>query len=182
MFSEPPISGSMSDMLAGGRIRKRETMKMHKRYLSGILAVAGIAGCVMLAQNAPPQQPMGFFVTSAGSGKGADLGGIAGGQAARRYRLDDHGAGADHGVVAHVRHDHGTVADTHQRIHWGRSRSANDRGDVAKFPTDEHVRPMWNVDADQFSGRALASRAAALMSSFRRRSRARLPRYLRVHS
>ena len=55
---------------------------MNRRYLIGLLAVAGIAGGMMMAQNAPaPQQPMSFFVTSAGSGKGADLGGIAGADA-----------------------------------------------------------------------------------------------------
>ena len=43
------------------------------------LAVAG-SSYLALAQQppAPPPQPMSFFVTSAGSGKGADLGGIAG--------------------------------------------------------------------------------------------------------
>jgi len=46
------------------------------------LSVLGLAGlCALTAssqQPAAPQQPMSFFVTSAGSGKGADLGGIAG--------------------------------------------------------------------------------------------------------
>lgn len=40
---------------------------MNRRYLIGSLAIAGIAGGIVLAQNAPaPQQPMSFFVTSAG--------------------------------------------------------------------------------------------------------------------
>jgi hypothetical protein len=69
-------------------------MQMHKRYLSGILTVMGIAGCVTLAQNAPPQQPMGFFVTSAGSGKGADLGGIAGADAQCQRLAAAAGAGS----------------------------------------------------------------------------------------
>src|SRR5215469_5353814 len=67
---------------------------MHKRYLSGFLAVAGIARCVMLAQNAPPQQPMGFFVTSVGSGKGADLGEIAGADAQCQRLAAAAGAGS----------------------------------------------------------------------------------------
>ena len=54
---------------------------MKRRYLIIFLGLAGFAGGVVLAQNAAPQQPMSFFVTSAGSGKGADLGGIAGADA-----------------------------------------------------------------------------------------------------
>src|ERR1700730_10869047 len=38
---------------------------------------------VLVQQPAAPQQPMTFFVTSAGSGKGADLGGLAGGDQRR---------------------------------------------------------------------------------------------------
>src|SRR5258708_39138501 len=56
-------------------------VSMHKRYLTASLGIVGIAGCLMMAQNAPPPQPMGFFVASAGSGKGADLGGLAGADA-----------------------------------------------------------------------------------------------------
>ena len=41
------------------------------------------AACALLASCAtsPPTGPMGFFITSAGSGKGADLGGLAGADA-----------------------------------------------------------------------------------------------------
>jgi len=49
--------------------------------LLSILAVMVVLGSfVMLAQNAPqaPPQPMSFFITSVGMGKGADVGGLAG--------------------------------------------------------------------------------------------------------
>jgi len=50
-----------------------------------MFAVATFMGSyLLLAQNPPqqqPQQPMSFFVTSVGAGKGADLGGLAGADA-----------------------------------------------------------------------------------------------------
>jgi len=54
-----------------------------KKIQPVIAAVAlAIAGSLMLLAQQPPQQtppqPMSFFVTSAGSGKGANLGGLAG--------------------------------------------------------------------------------------------------------
>ena len=45
------------------------------------IATAALAALPVLAQQAPPappKQPMSFFVTSVGSGKGANLGGLAG--------------------------------------------------------------------------------------------------------
>ena len=44
---------------------------------------AALAACLFgphlaLAQNKPPQAPMGFFVTSTGIGRGGDLGGLEG--------------------------------------------------------------------------------------------------------
>ena len=44
------------------------------------LAVA-TASLLVACATAPPTGPMGFFVTSVGSGKGADLGGLAGADA-----------------------------------------------------------------------------------------------------
>lgn len=63
-----------------------------KRLLAGVVAFAlTIAGAhFVLAQQAPPpaaggaaapQQPMGFFITSVGLGKGANLGGLTGADA-----------------------------------------------------------------------------------------------------
>jgi hypothetical protein len=57
---------------------------MHKtmRYslLASAVLLAGVAGSAQ-AQQAPQAPNMTFFVTSAGSGKGADLGGLAGADA-----------------------------------------------------------------------------------------------------
>jgi hypothetical protein len=50
------------------------------KYTLSILGAAAICAAPVFAQAPPaaPPQPMSFFVTSAGSGKGADLGGLAG--------------------------------------------------------------------------------------------------------
>jgi hypothetical protein len=53
------------------------------RVLLAGITIAPILGSILAVAAQPPaaqqpQQPMSFFVTSAGSGKGADLGGIAG--------------------------------------------------------------------------------------------------------
>ena len=54
-----------------------------RRSICGVVpAFALLAASSVPAQSAPsPPQPMGFFITSAGSGKGADLGGLAGADA-----------------------------------------------------------------------------------------------------
>lgn len=49
------------------------------RLTLGLLALATWSTSLLPAQqNKQPQQPMSFFITSTGSGKGADLGGLAG--------------------------------------------------------------------------------------------------------
>ena len=50
------------------------------RYLTTAMGVAllGLAGCAGAGAQAQQQGGMSFFITSAGSGKGADLGGLAG--------------------------------------------------------------------------------------------------------
>ena len=53
-------------------------------------AVALLASCA----TAPPTGPMGFFITSAGSGKGADLGGLAGADAQCQKLAAAAGAGS----------------------------------------------------------------------------------------
>jgi hypothetical protein len=45
--------------------------------LSSICALTVLSGCASMS----PPPPMGFFITSVGSGKGADLGGLAGADA-----------------------------------------------------------------------------------------------------
>jgi hypothetical protein len=58
---------------------------MRKTFLAGVAAVVMSSSYLLLAQPPPPPgqpaqppPPMSFFVASAGSGKGADLGGLAG--------------------------------------------------------------------------------------------------------
>ena len=59
-------------------------MRMHnvRLVLAGIAGAAAITSSIALAQQQPaPPQPMSFFVTSVGKGSGANLGGVAGGDA-----------------------------------------------------------------------------------------------------
>ncbi len=49
-----------------------------KALLIATSMLVSFAGAACAQQALQPQQPMSFFVTSAGSGKGADLGGLAG--------------------------------------------------------------------------------------------------------
>ncbi len=53
------------------------------KYVLGMIAICTVGSSLAVAQQAPagPLPPMTFFVTSSGSGKGADLGGIAGADA-----------------------------------------------------------------------------------------------------
>jgi hypothetical protein len=55
-------------------------MKLVKRLVLAV-ALAGIAITGFAQQQQGPQQPMSFFVTSVGSGDGANLGGLAGADA-----------------------------------------------------------------------------------------------------
>ena len=54
--------------------------RTHRLVLSA-LTVAAAAAVLMSCATAPPTGPMGFFVTSVGSGNGANLGGLAGADA-----------------------------------------------------------------------------------------------------
>ncbi len=51
-----------------------------RQYVLGVVTLTSLAYLGITSAQAPkaPPQPMGFFVTSAGPGKGADLGGLAG--------------------------------------------------------------------------------------------------------
>ena len=50
----------------------------HKQSVWGALALLASGAAALAQQPKQPPPPMSFFVTSAGSGKGADLGGLAG--------------------------------------------------------------------------------------------------------
>jgi len=65
---------------------------MSRRF--GLLAVFTLSAAVLPAQQQKqPQQPMSFFITSTGSGKGADLGGLAGADRICQERAAAAGAG-----------------------------------------------------------------------------------------
>ena len=65
---------------------------MSKRF--GLVAVFTLSASILPAQQQKqPQQPMSFFITSAGSGKGADLGGLAGADRICQDRAASAGAG-----------------------------------------------------------------------------------------
>ena len=51
-----------------------------RNYVIGAIALGSLGSLVLTRAQTPksPPQPMGFFVTSAGPGKGADLGGLTG--------------------------------------------------------------------------------------------------------
>lgn len=68
---------------------------MHKtRALAPTAALCGAAALLAACATPPPSGPMSFFVTSAGSGKGADLGGLAGADAHCQRLAGAAGAGA----------------------------------------------------------------------------------------
>jgi hypothetical protein len=72
-------------------------MRLPNRYAllaSGIILAPIVAGCAG-SGSAPSASPMTFFVTSAGSGKGADLGGLSGADQICQRRALSVGAG-DH--------------------------------------------------------------------------------------
>src|SRR5438477_532873 len=52
-----------------------------RQYIPGVIFLCSLGSSLAVAQqppNAAPPMPMSFFITSSGSGKGADLGGLAG--------------------------------------------------------------------------------------------------------
>ena len=69
----------------------------HKTLTPWLLAVGSLAACAASAQTAAPANretgPFSFFVTSIGSGKGADLGGLAGADAHCQQLATSVGAG-----------------------------------------------------------------------------------------
>jgi hypothetical protein len=65
---------------------------MSKRF--SLLALFSLSVSILPAQQQKQrQQPMSFFITSSGSGKGADLGGLAGADRLCQERAASAGAG-----------------------------------------------------------------------------------------
>jgi hypothetical protein len=73
-------------LVSGNKRHSSGDYKMNKSYyVLGAIALWTMSSSLAFAQQGRgpqgPQQPMSFFVTSSGSGKGADLGGLAGADA-----------------------------------------------------------------------------------------------------
>ena len=69
-------------------------MRLHLTLALATLALGSLtASAQQQAANTAPKQPLGFFVTSVGSGKGADLGGLAGADAHCQKLASEAGAG-----------------------------------------------------------------------------------------
>ncbi|WP_374488025.1 lectin [Zoogloea sp.] len=74
-----------------------QSTHLHFHHLSLALAALALGSLNATAQQQPaanaPKPPLGFFVTSVGSGKGADLGGLAGADAHCQKLASEAGAG-----------------------------------------------------------------------------------------
>src|SRR4029450_7842905 len=90
ILAEPSVEPSVSNK-DGHDVTKEETMR-GTDSLSLIAAIGLMTLAPMGAAQAQSAQDMTFFVTSAGSGKGADLGGLEG--ADRHCQTLAHAAGA----------------------------------------------------------------------------------------
>jgi hypothetical protein len=84
------------------------------------LLVLGSSASIAQQNQAPPQ-PMSFFVTSAGPGKGADLGGLAGADRQCQTLAQAAGAGSRtwHAYLSTSASDGGTVVNARDRIGAG---------------------------------------------------------------
>jgi hypothetical protein len=69
-------------------------MRLSKFIPLSAIALGVLAGCASSGGSAPATGPMSFFITSVGSGKGADLGGLAGADAHCQKLAAAAGAGA----------------------------------------------------------------------------------------
>ena len=63
------------------------------KLIFGVIAISALGSGLTFAQDAQETPPMTFFVASVGSGEGADLGGLAGGDAHCQMLADGAGAG-----------------------------------------------------------------------------------------
>ena len=66
---------------------------MTKMRVFSLLAIAAVVGSCAPAEEEPMEPMMSFFLTSAGPGNGADLGGLEGADAHCLRLADDVGAG-----------------------------------------------------------------------------------------
>src|SRR6202521_1366585 len=88
----PPASGAQP--LAVPSTHSEETQMTRIKSVVVVYALLILLGSSLVLAQQPPQQPMTFFVTSAGSGDGAKLGGLAGAAQIRQAPAQASGAGS----------------------------------------------------------------------------------------
>ena len=109
-------------------------MFSQKKVSLAALAVVASLGVAACASKSTPQSDMSFFVTSAGSGKGADLGGIAG--ADKHCQTLAQAAGAGNKTWRAYLSTSGTPA-VNARDRIGRGPWQNAQGIVVAYNVDE---------------------------------------------
>ena len=103
---------------------------------SKLALVASVAVLAAACASMEPRNPMTFFITSAGSGKGADLGGLAGADKHCQTLADSVGAGGSRVWRAYLSTD---TVNARDRI--GRGPWQNAKGEViAKSVDDLHSK------------------------------------------
>jgi len=113
-------------------------MSMTRRIAAALAAFASLGITAGHAQPAPPQSPnMTFFVTSAGSGKGADLGGLAGADAICQSLAQAVGAGGKtwRAYLSTQAQDGAAAANARDRI--GHGPWQNFKGEVVARDIDD---------------------------------------------
>jgi hypothetical protein len=97
---------------------------------SCIVAVPVVVGCAGMTGSAASSSPMTFFVTSAGSGKGADLGGLAGADRICQNLAASVGAGGHTWRAYLSTNANGMAAAVNARDRIGRGPWQNAKGEV----------------------------------------------------
>jgi hypothetical protein len=107
---------------------------LHRRWpLAALLLAAGLAACTSMGE----KSPMGFFVTSAGSGRGADFGGLAGADKHCQSLADAAGAGQRRWRAYLSATPAGGAPAVHARERIGTGPWRNARGVVVAGSVDE---------------------------------------------
>lgn len=133
-----------------------------RRASTALAAAIAVAALLSACASGPSTGPMGFFVTSTGPGKGADLGGLAGADAHCKRLAGATGAGSRNWraylSTSAVGNDQPAV---HARDRIGKGPWFNAKGvliarDVAQLHGDNGI-----TKASALDGAAIRSRAAA---------------------
>lgn len=117
--------------------------------IPGPIAVAALAAtaAVLAACAGAPSNPMGFFVTSTGSGRGADLGGLAGADAHCEKLAAAVGAGGK-GWRAYLSSTGATGVNARERIGsgpWVNAKGVTIAGDVAALHGNNNLNKQTAI-------------------------------------